>query len=49
MKRLKRKLNQMKEIMQFRMSRRVNNHYVIERRLASFYHDRQVQRIRQIY
>ena len=49
MKRLKRRLIQLKEILQFRMSRRVNNNYVIERRLASFYHDRQVQRIRQMY
>ncbi|WP_155835513.1 hypothetical protein [Amphibacillus xylanus] len=48
MKRLKRKLNQFKQIMYYRLSRN-NDHCVIERRLASYYQDRQVQRIRQLF
>ncbi|WP_344909979.1 hypothetical protein [Amphibacillus indicireducens] len=49
MKQLKRKSNQLLEIIHFQLSRQVNSHVVIEQRIAHFYHDRQLQRIRQLF
>ena len=48
MKRIIKKVLQLNAIMKFRNSRRLNNHYEIERRLANFYQTDKVLRIRQI-
>jgi len=48
MKRIIKKVLQLSAIMKFRNSRRLNNHYEIERRLANFYQTDKVLRIRQI-
>ncbi|WP_440897427.1 hypothetical protein ACS127_05500 [Amphibacillus sp. Q70] len=39
----------LKHIYRFRSSRWTNNAVIIERRLAHYYHERQVQKIRQLF